>query len=100
MCIAVSPTMSAALSLPQVPSGSEPSFGGNVGLEAHARIAVAAVANVRTTMRFDTAGWTGVPILGMLLKFVFQEDCRMRLTALLSVFILARAPSTARRVQT
>src|SRR5258706_16061872 len=99
MCIAVSPTMSAALSLPQVPRGSEPSYGGNVGLEAHASIAVATVANARTTMRFDTTGWTGAPILGVLLKFVFQEACRMRLTALLSVFILAPAPSTTGRAR-
>ncbi len=87
--------MSAALSLPQVPSGSEPSYGGNVGLDAQASITVAAVANVSAMMRFDTAGWTGVPILRMLLKTVFEEDCRMRLTALLSVFMLALAPSTA-----
>jgi len=45
-------------------------------------------------MRFDIAGWTGVPILRMLLKTVFEEDCRMRLTALPSVFMLALAPST------
>jgi hypothetical protein len=91
--------MSAALSLPHVPSGSEPSYGGNVGLDAHARITVAAVANVSTTMQFDALGWTGVRVFRMLLKTVFEEDCRMRLTALLSVFILAVAPSTLRRAR-
>src|SRR5437016_1697219 len=97
MCIAVSPTISAALSLPQVPRGSEPSYGGNVGLEAHATITIAAVANARTAMRVDTAGWTGVRVFRMLLKTAFEEDFRMRLTALLSVLTLATRPSTTSR---
>ena len=96
MCIAVSPTIRPALSLPHVPSGSEPSYGGSVGFDAQARITVAVIATTR--MRFDAAGWTGVRVFRMLLKTVFEEDCRMSSTAFLSVFTRALAASTVARI--
>ena len=94
MCIAVSPTMSAALSLPHVPSGSDPSYGGNVGPDAQARITVTTAANVRTMIRFDAAGWTGVRVFRMLLEIAFKKDCRMCSTALYSVLAFTLAQST------